>query len=128
MRLSSWTGILCAAALAVSLAGCPGGGDSTGSGGGSGGSGGEGGSSTSSSTAPGEVSWTLLYNTVFGPNSTSSCSANGGCHTNVQNGFKCGKTKASCYDGMVQAGLIDPGEDAPSSRLVDPGKSPLCGS
>lgn len=125
MRPSSWTGFLCGTAALI-LVGCPG--DGSGASGGAGGTGGEGGSSTSSSTTAADVSWTLLYNTVFGPNSASSCSANGGCHTNSQNGFKCGKTKDSCYEGMVAAALVTPGPDAPSSRIVDPEKSPLCGS
>lgn len=105
------------------LSGCPGGGD-TGSGGTSGTAGTGGASGTGGA---GEVTWTLLYNTIFGPNGTSSCAANGGCHTVVQSGFKCGTTKALCYKGMVDAGLISPGAEASSSVLVTKGKSPLCG-
>lgn len=109
------------------LVGCPGTGG-TGGGGGAGGEGGAESSASSTGSATGDVTWTLLYNTVFGPNGTSNCSANGGCHTAIQNGFKCGTTKSSCYDGLVSAGLVTPGADASSSLLVEPGSSPLCGS
>jgi hypothetical protein len=125
MRHSSWIGFFLGAGTAALLTGCPGSDGATG-GGGTGGDGGGGGQSTGTSTD--DVTWTLLYNTVFGPNGTSNCSANGGCHTAIQNGFKCGTTKASCYDGMVSAGLVTPGSDASSSILVDPQDSPLCGS
>jgi hypothetical protein len=86
-------------------------------------------SSTSSSTSSGGgVTWTQLYNGIFGPTGTSSCVAGGGCHTFTQSGFKCGTSKSTCYTGMVNAGLVTPGSSASSSTLADPATSPLCGS
>jgi len=84
--------------------------------------------SSSSSSGGSATTWTELYSTVFGPSGTSNCSRNGGCHTNSQSGFKCGSTKASCYNGMVSSGLVNTGASASSSPLVDPSQSPLCGS
>ncbi|MBK8254189.1 MAG: hypothetical protein IPK82_16170 [Polyangiaceae bacterium] len=124
MRLLSWATTISAVGLFVVM-GCSDGGPSEVGGGGTGGSGAAGGTGGG---AGGDVTWTSLYNTVFGPNGTSNCAANGGCHTAIQNGFKCGTTKTACYDGMVAAGLILTGADAPNSRLVDPDTSPLCGT
>lgn len=74
------------------------------------------------------VTWTDLYDTIFGQSGSSNCAKNGGCHTSSQSGFKCGTSKAACYNGMVSAGLVTPGADASSSVLVDPQSSPLCGA
>jgi hypothetical protein len=73
------------------------------------------------------VTWTTLYNTVFGPSGTSHCTGSN-CHTNTQSGFKCGTSKATCYTGMINSGLVTAGAGASSSSLVDPSTSPLCGS
>jgi hypothetical protein len=70
----------------------------------------------------------MIYDTIFGPSGTSDCSRNGGCHTNDQSGFACGTSKTTCYNGMVNEGLITPGAGAPSSALVASGPSPLCGT
>ncbi len=74
------------------------------------------------------MTWTEIYDTVFGPSGTSNCSAGGGCHTKNQSGFTCGTTKTTCYTGMVNAGLVTAGTNASSSELVTQGSSPLCGT
>jgi hypothetical protein len=109
--------------------GQPGGAGGSGAGGGAAGSGAGGGAAGSGAGgSTGGVTWTQIYNDIFGPSGTSSCSVNGGCHTNTKAGFKCGTSKSSCYTGFVNAGYISPGSGASSSALVDPNQSPLCGS
>jgi hypothetical protein len=76
----------------------------------------------------GGVTWTKIYGDIFGPSGTSSCTVNGGCHTNTKGGFKCGTSKSTCYTGFVNAGYVTPGSGAASSALVDPNQSPLCGT
>ena len=68
--------------------------------------------------------WTELYTTQFGPGTPGHCSGTGGCHTNMRGGFKCGTNKNDCYNGLVQAGLIDPANPA-ASKLGDENESPL---
>ncbi|MBX3188360.1 MAG: PQQ-binding-like beta-propeller repeat protein [Labilithrix sp.] len=68
--------------------------------------------------------WTQLYAQYFGPGTPGHCSGTGGCHTNMRGGFKCGTTKATCYQGMVDAGLIDTTNGAASSIGIV-GQSPL---
>lgn len=87
------------------------------------------GSSTGSSTTGGGnvVTWTQIYATIFGPQGTSACSRNGGCHTVTKDGFKCGTTKDTCYAGFVSSGMVTPGAAASSSDLVTTVLSPLCG-
>lgn len=84
--------------------------------------------SSSSTGNMGAVTWTQIYNTLFAANGSAPCSVNGGCHTNTQSGFKCGTSKATCYSGFVNSGLVTTGANAPQSALVDPNQSPLCGS
>jgi hypothetical protein len=96
-----------------------------------GGSSGSGGSTTTSTTATtgtggGGVTWTQIYNTMFGPSGTSTCGG-GGCHSSSKGGFTCGTSKTSCYNGLVNSGYLTPGASASSSALVDPNSSPLCG-
>lgn len=87
------------------------------------------GGGSSSTTGGGVVvTWTQIYGTIFGPQGTSSCSRNGGCHTIVKDGFKCGTTKGTCYAGFVSSGMVTPGAAAPSSDLGTTVLSPLCGS
>lgn len=86
-------------------------------------------STTSSSTTGGGsgVTWTDLYNNVFGPSGTSTCTGSS-CHTSTKSGFKCGTSKSTCYTGLVSSGWVTPGANASSSPFVDPAQSPLCGS
>ncbi|MFO0658720.1 MAG: hypothetical protein U0165_02645 [Polyangiaceae bacterium] len=95
--------------------------------GGSGGTAGSSGSAGSAGSTSGGVTWTQLYNEVFGPTGTSHCTGSS-CHTNLKGGFKCGTTKDTCYTGFVNAGLVSPGSSASSSVIVDPAQSPLCGT
>lgn len=83
---------------------------------------------SSSSSSGGGVTWTSLYNGLFGQSGTSTCNAVGGCHTGSKGGFTCGTTKTSCYNGFVSAGWITPGSSASQSPLADPSQSCLCGS
>jgi hypothetical protein len=91
-----------------------------------GGSGGGTDAGTTTVDAGSGVTWTSIYNSVFGPSGTSTC-AGSGCHSSSQSGFTCGSSKTTCYNGFVNSGLITPGANAPSSALVDPNQSPLCG-
>lgn len=68
--------------------------------------------------------WTQIYESYLGPGTPGHCSGTGGCHTNMRGGFACGTTKAACYQGLVSAGLVAPGDPA-SSPLGIPGQSPL---
>ena len=71
----------------------------------------------------GPVTWTSLYATYFGPNTPGHC-GNTSCHKTTNTGFKCGTTKATCYSGLVAAGLVN--ATTPSkSTIVDPALSPL---
>lgn len=70
------------------------------------------------------VTWTQVYDTYLGPGTPGHCSGTGGCHTNTRGGFKCGTNKADCYTGLVNAGLITPGNPA-QSPLGIVGQSPL---
>ncbi len=83
---------------------------------------------SSSSSSGGGVTWTSLYNGLFGQSGTATCNAVGGCHTGSKGGFTCGTTKTSCYNGFVSAGWITPGANASQSPLADPAQSCLCGS
>jgi hypothetical protein len=85
-------------------------------------------SSSASSSGTSAVTWTELYNGVFGTSGTSNCALSSACHLHTQSGFQCGTTKTTCYDGLVSAGLVMPGAGASSSVLVTSGQSPLCGS
>jgi hypothetical protein len=83
---------------------------------------------SSSSSSGGTVTWTELYNDIFGPTGTSNCSRSSSCHVQSRVGFQCGTTSTTCYDGLMSAGLVTPGASASSSALVTPVQSPLCGS
>jgi hypothetical protein len=72
------------------------------------------------------VTWTQIYNSMFGPNGTSSCLGSS-CHTNSRSGFACGTTATACYNGFVNAGYVTPGASASSSLILDPTSSCLCG-
>ena len=80
---------------------------------------------SSSSSTGGPVTWTEIYNQVFGPSGTSPCSGSG-CHTTSRSGFACGTTAASCCQGLINAGYIVQGSMASTSPLTDPSQSCLC--
>jgi hypothetical protein len=52
------------------------------------------------------MTWTQIYGLYFGPGSLGNCSASATCHQSNIAGFFCGTNKASCYNGLVGAGLI----------------------
>ena len=68
--------------------------------------------------------WTQIYAQYMGPGTPGHCSGTGGCHTNARAGFKCGTTKAECFAGLVQSGLVTPANGAQSPIAMD-GQSPL---
>jgi hypothetical protein len=74
--------------------------------------------------AAGPTTWTQLYNRFLGPNTAGHCSGTGGCHTTLKGGFKCGTNKDTCFQGLVDAGLVNP--DSPAdSPLARVNESPL---
>jgi hypothetical protein len=140
MKLQSQTctgGTVCGWSAANGYYDCvaaPGGADPSGTSpmacGGSGGGGGGGGTTMDAGSGGGGTTastWTDIYNGVFGPSGTSTCSGSS-CHTSSRSGFACGSTKTTCYNGFVSAGYVTPGAGASSSALVDPTQSPLCAS
>ena len=68
--------------------------------------------------------WTQLYAQYIGPGTPGHCSGTGGCHTNIRGGFKCGTTKADCFAGLVQSGLVTPANGSQSPIGII-GQSPL---
>jgi hypothetical protein len=87
------------------------------------------GSGTDAGTRPdattgGAPTWTQIYAKYLGPQTAGHCSGTGGCHTTIRGGFKCGRSQAECYQGLVDARLINPADPAHSS-LVNEAESPL---
>lgn len=73
------------------------------------------------------LTWTDLYKGYFGPNSVGHCSGSGqagACHSDVRDHFKCGASKDECYQGLVDAKLIDL-SNPKYSRIVDQNRTPL---
>ena len=68
--------------------------------------------------------FTAVYTQLLGPGTPGHCSNNGSCHTNARAGFKCGTSKAECYQGLVDAMLVDPANGA-ASVFGQAGNSPL---
>lgn len=91
---------------------------------GGGGGSSSGGTEPGPGTTPGAMTWTRVYNEILGPGTPGHCSGTGGCHTQNRGGFKCGTTKDSCYQGLVESGQIVPGAPA-LSPLVDESQSAL---
>jgi len=67
--------------------------------------------------------WTAVYAAYFGRGTPGHC-GNAGCHAILLNGFQCGPTKDTCYQGLVNASLVSL-KDPASSPLVDRAQSPL---
>ena len=72
------------------------------------------------------MTWTLLYDTIFGPTGTSSCTKGTTCHEANMHYFRCGTSASACYDGLRADALVSPGGGASLSRLVG-SMSPLKG-
>jgi len=68
--------------------------------------------------------FTQIYAQYFGPGTPGHCSGTGGCHTQSRGGFKCGTSKAECYQGLVASGLVTPASPTQSPIGVV-GQSPL---
>lgn len=68
--------------------------------------------------------YTELFDQHFAKGTPGHC-ANAGCHSSPGfNVWLCGDTKESCYQGMVQVGLISPAN--PQASLIgNPTQSPL---
>ena len=60
--------------------------------------------------------WSALYTQYFAKGTIGHC-GNVGCHSIKRGGFKCGKTKTSCYSGLVAAKLISTSNPS-SSKLI----------
>lgn len=72
-------------------------------------------------TAP---TYAQLFEQYFAKGTPGHC-ANAGCHASPGfNEWLCGDTKDSCYQGMVQVGLINP-EKPQASLIGSPSQSPL---
>jgi len=72
-------------------------------------------------TAP---TYTELYTKYFAPGTPGHC-ATPGCHDDPDHTvWLCGKTKDTCYTGMISIGLIDP-ENPTASRIGNPNTSDL---
>lgn len=69
-------------------------------------------------------SYSDLYARYFATGTAGHC-AEAHCHGSPgANVWSCGDSAASCYDGMLRAGLIDV-DDPTRSVLADPRRSPL---
>jgi hypothetical protein len=74
--------------------------------------------------APGTApTYTELYTKYFAPNTPGHC-ATAGCHLTAGNVWTCGRTKDSCYQGMVGIQLINT-RTPTASIIADPRSSPL---
>ena len=68
--------------------------------------------------------YTELFDQFFAKGKPGHC-ATAGCHSNPGfNEWLCGDTKESCYQGMVQVGLINPANPQ-ASMIGNPTQSPL---
>jgi hypothetical protein len=72
---------------------------------------------------PAAPTWTMIYAKYFATGSEGSC-ASAGCHSTPRGGFNCGSSKTTCFNGLVNAGLIDAATPA-NSQLISAAASPL---
>lgn len=73
--------------------------------------------------APLPATWTAVYGAYFASGTPGHC-GNAGCHATTRGGFRCGPTKDTCYQGLVNASLISVVD--PSTSLISDAKtSPL---
>lgn len=73
-----------------------------------------------SGTAP---TYSELYTKYFAPNTPGHC-ATTACHLDAVQGWACGLTKNTCYEGMVGVGIIDT-KIPTASPIADPRGSVL---
>lgn len=64
-----------------------------------------------------------LFETYFAPGKPGHC-ATAGCHNDPGHNVWLCSNADTCYEGMVDVGLIDPG-DPKHSEIADPARSPL---
>jgi hypothetical protein len=65
--------------------------------------------------------YTMLYTTYFAPKTPGHC-ATSDCHLDGVQGWTCGLSKNTCYQGMVDIGLIN--KNVPTASLIaDPKRS-----
>jgi hypothetical protein len=76
---------------------------------------------TTSGGGPSGPTFTQLFEQFLGPNTAGHCSD---CHSGGTGGFRCGSTKDSCFQGLVQSGFVDPANPSRSTIAVE-GQSPL---
>ena len=70
------------------------------------------------------LTYTELFAQFFAPGTPGHC-ATGGCHADPGHTvWLCGTTKDSCYNGMVNVGLVNPARPQ-ASTIADPRLSPL---
>ncbi len=99
----------------VALAACSSSSTTPDNGGGTGDDAGGGGTGDDAATGP---TWSSVYAAYFAPGTPGHCS-NAGCHAASRGGFKCGTTKDTCYQGLIDSQLV-------STSLKE--KSPIAGS
>jgi hypothetical protein len=73
--------------------------------------------------APLPATWTAVYGAYFASGTPGHC-GNAGCHATTRGGFRCGATKDTCYQGLVNASLISVVDPA-TSLISDAQSSPL---
>ncbi len=67
--------------------------------------------------------WSFVYARYFAAGTAGHC-GNSGCHGQVRAGFRCGDSKDTCFEGLVEAGLVDRAKPR-LSKLGDPERTPL---
>jgi hypothetical protein len=67
--------------------------------------------------------WSSVYARYFAAGTPGHC-GDEGCHAQKAKGFGCGATKDSCYEGLLDARLLD-AKNPIASRIGDPKTSPL---
>jgi hypothetical protein len=72
---------------------------------------------------PSAPTWTDVYTAYFAASSLGRCGSSG-CHVSSRGGFKCGSDKGTCYQGLVNAGLVDATNGA-QSAIADKSQTPL---
>jgi hypothetical protein len=72
----------------------------------------------------GASTWASLYADYFGPKGAASCTSSGTCHSSAgqagarESNFICGSTEATCYDGLLAAGLVPVGGASDPSQVT----------
>jgi hypothetical protein len=67
--------------------------------------------------------WSEIYTAYFAASSLGRCGSSS-CHASSRGGFKCGADKDTCYQGLVNVGLVDTTNGA-QSAIADKDRTPL---